>query len=154
MQKDRSENTNWMGLLCIAALFTFVQARDLYKDIRAQSWTTLEGSLSREPYQTPPNRDPETGDIMGPLFGIEIRFNYIVGGCLFTSTNKSFGFTFSEDFELLHGRNTNKAKVKVYVNPRNPNEAVLMPGPKTFNLVLTVLGALSMYWLLKQIVKP
>jgi len=153
MRIDSVEKKYWMGLLFIAAAFTLIQAIDLYKDIRARSWPTTEGDFYRNYYPTPPRFDQVAGYVMGPTLGKEVRFSYIIAGCLYTSTNTSFGFTFSEDFELLKPVIRDHSKVKVYFNPHDPREAVLMPGPKMLSIILMFLGALSMYWLLKQITK-
>jgi hypothetical protein len=153
MRIDSVEKKYWMGLLFIAAAFTFIQAIDLYKDIRARSWPTTEGDFYRNYYPTPPRFDQVAGYVMGPTLGKEVSFSYLIAGCLYTSTNTSFGLTFSEDFELLKPVIRDHGKVKVYFNPHDPSEAVLIPGPKMLSIVLMLLGALSMYWLLKQIAK-
>jgi hypothetical protein len=153
MQLDRVEKKYWMGLLCIVTVFTFIQVLDLYKDIKARSWPTTEGDFYRNNYPTPPRFDQVAGYIMGPTLGKEIHFSYLIAGCPYTSTNASYGFTFSEDFEFLQPVFRGHGKVKVYFNPADPSEAVLMPGPKMLSIALMFLGALSMYWLLKQIIK-
>jgi hypothetical protein len=153
MSKDRTENKYWMGLLFIAVALTFIQVLDLYKDIKSRSWPTTEGDIYLNYYPTPPRFDQVAGYVMGPTLGKEISFSYIIAGCLYSSTNTSFGFTFSEDFEFLKPVFRDHVKVKVYFNPHDPSEAVLMPGPKMLSIVLMLLGALSMYWLLKQITK-
>ncbi len=153
MQLDRVERKYWMGLLCIAAAFTLIQVIDLYKDIAARTWPTTEGDIYLNYNPTPPRFDQVAGYVMGPTLAKEISFSYVIAGCLYTSTNTSFGFTFSENFELLKPVYRDRGKVKVYFNPHNPSEAVLIPGPKMLSIVLMLLGALSMYWLLKQITK-
>jgi hypothetical protein len=47
----------------------------------------------------------------------------------------------------------NNPTVKTYFSPRDPNEAVLLAGPKIINVCFLALGAILMLWLMK-LMKP
>lgn len=132
----------------IAATFTFVESLDLYKDIRAITWPTLTGTLYRTHSPNPVSHtDSYNSPIFEPLWTIRISFSYDVNGIKYNSNNKSFGFTFSENIELINSGDKDHPKVKVYFNPLDPNEAVLIPGPKAINIGLIALGAISLIWI-------
>ena len=139
----------------IAAVFTLIQAFDLYRDIKATSWPTSTGDLYLRISPSSPPTEPYTGQpIMGPLLARDIDYSYKVQGMQYTSNNRSFGLSFSENFELLTLNDKEHLKVKVYFNPLEPKESVLIPGPKILNLCFLALGALSTFWLLKYIRRP
>ena len=148
---DSKRKKYWIGLMCIIAAFSFGQSIDLYKDIKAIGWPTAAGNISWMTNPLLPSMDSFAGPIMGPLISRHFQFSYQVNGLLYISDNKSFGFTFSENFEMSNRKDRNHATVKVYFNPFDPKDAVLIPGPKTINIILITLGALSMFWLMQQI---
>lgn len=149
--KKHNSKYYWIVFMIITAVFTFAECVDFYKDIKATSWPITTGNLSRRSYSSGPHNDPFAGYVTGPLRMIEIEFSYKVDGLQYTSNNKSFGLTFSDDFELSNIDDKNLATVKVYFNPLDPREAILLPGPKAFNIGLIVLGAISLFWLMKQV---
>ena len=140
--------------MLIAAVFTLIQTFDLYRDIKAASWPSSTGNLYLRISPSIPPREPYTGQpIMGPLLARDLDYSYTIQGIQYTSNNSSFGLTFSENFELSTPNGKDHLKVKVYFNPLNPKEAVLIPGPKILNLCLLAFGAISTFWLLKYIRK-
>jgi hypothetical protein len=131
-----------------------IQTFDLYGDIKAASWPSSTGNLYWRISPSIPPTEPYTGQpIMGPLLARDFDYSYTIQGIQYTSNNSSFGLTFSENFELSTPNGKDHLKVKVYFNPLNPKEAVLIPGPKILNLCLLALGAISTFWLLKYIRK-
>jgi hypothetical protein len=141
MRIDKSEKIYWMGLLLIAAVFTLVEAFDLYKDVKAASWPSSTGSLYKRTSPSTPPTEPYTGQpIMGPLLMRDIVYSYTIHGIQYSSNITSFGLTFSENFETTP-------------NGKDPKESVLIPGAKIPNLCLLALGAISSFWLLKYIRK-
>jgi hypothetical protein len=153
MRIDKSEKIYWMGLLLIAAVFTLVEAFDLYKDVKAASWPSSTGSLYKRTSPSTPPTEPYTGQpIMGPLLMRDIVYSYTIHGIQYSSNITSFGLTFSENFETTpNGKD--HLNVKIYFNPADPKESVLIPGAKIPNLCLLALGAISSFWLLKYIRK-
>jgi hypothetical protein len=151
MKKNKPNNKYWIGLMFFAAAFTFVQSLNLYKDIKATSWPVLVGQINWQTHTSGPYRDERYGSIIGSLHWKEVQFSYKVDGLQYLSNNMSFGFTFSDDFELANPYDPEHSAVKIYFNPLNPKEAVLIPGPKTFNICFIVLGAISMFWIFNKI---
>ena len=140
----------------IAALFIWAMSFDLYKDIKAETWPTIMGSISMTYLQSSFKQgDQETMSGYAPIFEPfrtkKLTFSYEVGGLTYESSNKSFGFTFSEELELAPSDDKNRPKVKVYYNPSDPNDAVLIPGPKTINIGLLVLSIFAMFLTIKYV---
>ena len=130
------------------------QVYDLYRDIKATSWPAVTGALYLRISPTMPPVEPYSGDrVMGPLLSRDLDYSFTIDNVQYSSTNKSFGLTYSENFELSSPAN-DKARqiVKVYFNPTDPNESVLIPGPKVLNICLLTLGAIATFWLLKYII--
>ncbi len=142
----------WIVFMVVAAVVTFAGCIDMYKDIRATGWPTTAGIISRRINPSRPHNDPFAGPLTGPLLTAEISFSFKVDGVQYASNNKSFGFTFSDHFEVSDGADKDFATVKVYFNPRDPREAVLIPGPKTFSICLIALGAMSIVYSMKQMI--
>jgi hypothetical protein len=151
MKKNGSHKIYWVGLMFIVAAFTFVQSLNLYKDIKATNWPVLEGQIHWQTHSSGPYRSPRYNSIIGSLRWKEVQFSYKVGGLQYLSNNISFGLTFSDDFELANPYDKEHSAVKIYFNPLDPNEAVLIPGPKTINIIFVALGAILFFWLIKQI---
>ena len=154
MRLISSENKYLIGLLLIATVFTVIQIFDLSRDIKAASWPSSTGNLYWRVFPSKPPTEPYAGTpTMGPLLTRDFDYSYIVHGIPYTSNNVSFGLTFSENFETTP-KGMDHLYVKVYFNPVNPKESVLIPGPKIPNLCLLALGAISTFWMLKYIIKP
>ncbi len=151
MTKKRS-NKRWIGLIIIAA-FTFYQCLNLYKDIKATSWPSVDGQIHWKTNSAGPFRNERRGYVIGSLHWKEVQFTYSVNGLQYSSNNLSFGLTFSDDSELTNPFDKEQSPVKVYFNPLSPSEAVLVPGPKAANISLVALGGLSTFWLLMRIRK-
>lgn len=142
----------WIVFTIVSAVVTFAGCFDFYKDIKAKGWPTTTGIISVRSNPSSPYNDPFAGPISGPLRTIEISVSYKVDGVQYTSKKKSFGFTLSDKFEALNEAKKDHAAVKVYFNPFDPSEAVLMPGPKTFSICLIALGAMSIVYSMKQMI--
>ncbi|MDA8099263.1 MAG: hypothetical protein M0042_06525 [Nitrospiraceae bacterium] len=153
MRIDKSETKYWIGLLLIAAVFTLIEAVDLYKDVKAASWPYSIGKLYNRISPSTPPTEPYAGTpTMGPLLARDVDYSYTVHGIPYTSNNVSYGLTFSENFETSPN-GTDHLNVKIYFNPLDPKESVLIPGPKILNLCLLALGAISTFWLFKYMRK-
>ncbi len=148
MQIDKSERKYWFALLLIAAAFTFIQGLDLYKDIKAASWPKLTGTLFWHVYPTAPP-DIYFGPVIEPFRTREFHYYYKVAGQQYSSNNKSFGLTLSDKIDVVRPDGRGNASVQIYVNPRDPSEAVLLSGPKIINICFLALGAIWMFWLIK-----
>lgn len=148
MAKKRSNKT-LLGIILVAA-FTFYQCINLYKDIKATSWPFVDGQINWQTYTTGPYRSAKYNRLMEPMHWKQVQFSYKVNGLQYSSNNLSFGLTFSDGSELTNPYDKEQSTVKVYFNPLNPSEAVLIPGPKAINICLVALGALSTFWLLKR----
>lgn len=151
MAKKRS-NKKLLGLILVAA-FTFYQCLHLYKDIKATSWPFVEGKIHWQTKSAGPFRNERRGYIIGSLHWKEVQFSYNVNESQYSSNNLSYGLTFSDVSELANPYDKDQSTVKVYFNPFSPSEAVLMPGPKAINVCFVVLGALSLFWLLRRIIR-
>ena len=150
--KKKDSKYYWIVLMFVAAVFTFTESSDLYNDIKATTWPTSTGNLERTYEPAVVLRSmPEYGPFFEPLRSRRIFFSFEVNGTKYTSSNKSFGVTLSEEIELINPDDMKHPKVKVYFNPLDPNEAVLMPGPKAINICFVALGAISLFWIMKQI---
>ncbi len=144
-----SENKYLIGLLLIATVFTVIQILDLYRDIKAASWPSSTGNLYWRIFPSTPPREPYAGTpTMGPLLTRDFDYSYTVHGIRYTSNNVSYGLTFSGNFETTPN-GTDHLNVKIYFNPLDPKESVLIPGPKIPNLCFLALGAISAFWLFK-----
>lgn len=152
--QNQTSSTHWIVYIILAVAFTFVESVDLYKDMAATSWPIALGNLTLTYSPAPQSHIlPEYGPIFHPLRTRELVYSYEVDGKLYTSSTMSFGFTLSENKEITESIKGNHAQVKVYFNPSDPNEAVLMPGPKAINIGLIVLGLLSLRWIM-QLARP
>ncbi len=151
MKKKRPKIKYWIGLILIA-VFTLYQSLNLYKDIKATSWPSVDGQIDWQTNSAGPFRNERYGYKIGSLHWKEVRVSYKVDGFQYSSSNLSFGLTFNDGSELTNPYNKEQM-VKIYFNPLTPSEAVLMPGPKAMNICLVVLGALSALWLLLRIRK-
>lgn len=96
---------------------------------------------------------PEYGPIFHPLRQRDVLFSYEVKGRSYKSDNLSFGLTLSENVETVGSGKAGHRKVKVYFNPSDPEEAVLIPGPKVINVGLLAIGVFSFFWLFRQIIR-
>ena len=134
----------------LVATFTFYQCLNLYKDIKATSWPFVDGQINLQTYTTGPYRSAKYNRLMEPMHWKQVEFSYKVNGLQYSSNNLSFGLTFSDGSELTNPYDKEQSTAKVYFNPLNPSEAVLIPGPKAINICLVALGALSTFWLLKR----
>ncbi len=153
MRIDRIEKRYWIGLLVISTVFTVIQIFDLYRDIKAASWPSSTGNLYWRVFPSTPPTEPYAGTpTTGPLLTRDFDYSYTVHSIRYTSNNVSFGLTFSENFETTPN-GTDHLNVKIYFNPLDPKESVLIPGPKIPNLCLLALGVISTFWLLKFIRK-
>ncbi len=151
MTKKRS-NKILLGLILVAA-FTFYQCLNLYKDIKATSWPSVDGQIHWQTHSAGPFRNERRGYVIGSLHWNEVQFSYNVNGLQYSSNNLSYGLTFSDGSELTNPIDKEQSTVKVYFNLLSPSEAVLMPGPKAANISLIALGALSTFWFLMRIRK-
>jgi hypothetical protein len=150
MIKKRPNIIYWIGLMLVAA-FTFYQCLNLYKDITARNWSSVDGQINWQARSAGPFRNERRGNIIGSLHWKEVQFSYKVDGVQYSSNNLSFGLTFGDGSELVNPYDKEQSEVKIFINPLNPREAVLIPGPKAFNICLVVLGAFFTFWLLKRI---
>ncbi|MGC1455523.1 MAG: hypothetical protein WA946_10095 [Nitrospirota bacterium] len=125
MTKRHSNKTYWIGLMLVLA-FTFVQSLDLYKDIKATNWPTVAGQIHWQTHSSGPFRNERYGNIIGSLHWKEVQFSYMVDGFKYSLSNISFGFTFSDEFELANPLDSEHSAVKIYFNPYNQSEAVLI----------------------------
>jgi hypothetical protein len=152
--KIKTPNITLLGIILVAA-FTFYQGLNLYKDIKTTSWPFVDGQINWQTYTTGPYRSAKYNRLMEPMHWKQVQFSYKVNGLInglqYSSNNLSFGLTFSDGSELTNPYDKEQSTVKVYFNPRNPSEAVLIPGPKAINICLVALGALSTFWLIKRI---
>ncbi len=137
----------------LIAAFTFSQSLNLYKDIKAMNWPSVDGRIHWQTRSTGPFRSERYGYKIGSLHWKEVQFSYKIDGLQYSSNNLSFGLIFSDDSELTNPYDKEQSTVKIYFNPLTPSEAVLMPGPKAINICLVVLGVLSTFWLLMRIRK-
>jgi hypothetical protein len=145
--KKKYSGKIWIVLTFIVAIFTFVQSLNLYKDIKARNWPVAVGQIHWQAHASGPFRNERYGYKIGSLHWKEIQFSYKVDGVQYLSNNVSFGLTFSDDFELS---NEEHSAVKIYFNPHDPSEAVLIPGPKIINIIFVVLGAILFFWLIRS----
>jgi hypothetical protein len=153
--QNQSSSSILVIFILLAAMLTLVECVDLNKDIQARNWPTSKGDISWEYSATPiPSTDQFDGPMLLPIRATkEILITYEVNGLKYTSRNKSFGFTFSEDIELISSNGAGHGKVKVYYNRYNPSEAVVIPGPKLLNILTIIFGGFSLVWLLRQVIK-
>lgn len=115
MTKKRSNKT-LLSLILVAA-FTFYQCQNLYKDIKATSWPSVDGQIHWQTNSAGPFRNERRGYVIGSLHWKEVQFSYNVNGLQYSSNNLSFGLTFSDGSELMNPYDKEQSKVKVYINP-------------------------------------
>ncbi len=151
MAKKHSTKT-LLGLILVAA-FTFYQCLNLYRDIKATSWPSVDGQIHWQTNSAGPFRNERRGHVLESLHWKEVLFSYNVNGLQHSSNNLSFGLTFSNGSELTNPYDKEQSMVKVHFNPLSPSEAVLLPGPKAANICLIALGALSTFLLFLRIRK-
>ena len=151
-------NAKYYGLvfLFIAAVFVWAISFDLYKDIKAETWPTTHGILSttyRASAFTQDKQNDGTKDypIFEPFWSRVQTFSFEVNGLRYESSNKSFGITLSDDFEVINAGDKNKSVVKVYFNPADPSDAVLIPGPKFINVCLLVVGIMALFFTMRHV---
>jgi hypothetical protein len=154
--KDYYLSFSRIVLIFIVATFIGVESFELYKDNQAINWPTTKGTLFTTYYRTPYEQGQVytmSGHtpILEPNQKRNLIFSYEVDGLRYESSNTSFGSTFSETFELISSESKDKPMVKVYYNPSNPNDAVLIPGPKIINIGFLVLNILAMGLIIKYI---
>ncbi len=144
----------WLIFMFVIAAFTFAVGIDLYKDIEAMHWPTSTGYLSKT-YSQDQYRysQPKYGPIFEPLRTPKLVFSYEVNGKSYTSSNVSFGMTLSDAIELTGKKDDGGFMVKVYFNPSNPEEAVLIPGPKIISIALVAIGCLTFSMILRRAIR-
>jgi len=154
MRKQKKNKTEyyWYIFIAITMSLIFTESYSLIEDLKATKWPTTFGTIDRIylPGSVPRSR---WGPMIEPKINPKIWFSYVVNETQYTSTNKSFGFTFNEDFELVNPDDIMDHRVKVYFNPNNPSEAVLITGPKFINILLIVTGLIFLVVSIKQLIK-
>jgi hypothetical protein len=154
--KNNSSSSYWFVFMFVAGIFVWAISFDLYRDIKAETWPTTPGILSTayrasaftQDYQNDGTRDTP---IFEPSRTRGQTFSFEVNGLRYESSNKSFGITLSNDFEVINTGDKNKSVVKVYFNPNDPSESVLIPGPKIINIGLLVLSIIAMLWTIRRV---
>lgn len=156
-RSERMRNRNlpfyWIVFLFIAAVVMLSESYYLYKDIQAAAWPTATGHLRNTHMPTPtPSSIPKWDGVMvQPLTSIKLTYSYDVDGMKYLSDNISFGLTFNVDIDRINIGDTQPTQVKVYFNPSDPQEAVLIPGPKAINVFLIAVSSLSLCWILRRV---
>ncbi|MHC4588421.1 MAG: DUF3592 domain-containing protein, partial [Planctomycetota bacterium] len=112
----------WSGIVSVFDGFLIYGG---VRQARAESFPTVEGRITRSEITT--HRDSEGGT----TFGADIAFTYRVDGTAYTSDRYRYGEMSSSDSSVASGvvrAHPVGANVRVFYNPRDPADAILMPG--------------------------
>jgi len=155
MTAKRGTDYYWLIFVLIAFVLFVEESNSLYKDINALYWPSTIGSLYQvnSPQEDFHHVDPMQGPIMEPNWRRSVYVFYEVDGIHYNSDNVSFGFTFSDKLSLVNAKSESGPNVKVYFNPRDPKEAVLLPGPKSINIALLLISLTALFMSIRQFKK-
>jgi hypothetical protein len=132
-QIPKSRN-QWI-LLLLGLATTVGTAIPLLQGAYSLGWPKLDGVITSS-REKPGHR----------VIGVDIRYQYTAAGQTFTGDRYRFAFILvrdrmrSRDVHLILGRYPPGEPVKVAVNPADPSDSVLIPGPDLETLFPFVLG--------------
>jgi hypothetical protein len=107
-----------LGIACFVA--SFVQRQ---KVIQAQQWPTTTARVSRLELDEHAGQDGDAQEVL-------INYRYQVGGSTYEGRRLAFGYdsTTSPDYHLrIYELLKNKPMIRIYYNPRTPQESVISP---------------------------
>ena len=108
------------------------------KDNDAKYWERTYGSII--PYI---NNFELTGRYSASISNVYYHFRYTVNTQCYTSKLLSYGsLSLDNKIEYIYNSNTSCTDVVVYYNANDPTEAILSPGIKIINIVISIISSI------------
>lgn len=150
MEFKKGAEYYWLIFVFIAFILCVEESISMYKDIKALYWPTAIGTIyeTNSPHHRIA-RDTWYGPIIEPGWRRIFNYSYAVNEVHYKSDTESFGFTLSDNYTMM-STSKDEVRVKVFFNPSDPREAILIPGPKLTNIALILLSLAIMFVSIRQ----
>lgn len=105
-----------------------------WQGMQAKEWHKVPGVIQNIEEKSSSSRG-------GIVTGVRVRYSYEYSGAVYEASRICFGMTnikVLEEFEYLSATN----QVSVWVNPKEPDQSVLIPGINSSAIFLIVFGSL------------
>ncbi len=117
-------------------IMLIISALKLMRGVASREWKPIEATVIKAQV----TRDFADED-SEPSFSPTIHYSYVVGGRIFRGKTYSFKWVGNSNYghatNLLRGISEGK-KIRVYFNPRNPKQSVVIPGVHSENYYAVV----------------
>jgi hypothetical protein len=132
----------YLGLVGIGVLLMGGQLLPVMRSLRTRFWNATTATILEA--EMVPLRSPMAMGSRGlyTAHTLSVRYTYVVSGIPYTSTR--FGFhgyrPSSRDIARILRAYPPDASVRIWYNPSDPKEAVLVRGPGALNLIGLIFG--------------
>jgi len=122
--------------------FCFEGIKDCLKAYNSRKWDAGTCTILQSKLVAERNDD----GIM--MFETTVEYQYVYKGKKYTGDKIYFGYDSSKDQEessILYRSLTGGKRTEVFINPKNPQEAILIPGIKRFTIIPVLVGFVLSY---------
>lgn len=116
----------FIPFICIGLISMFYSINKGYEGYSSRDWERTRANVEKVDFEI----RTSSGRNSGTSYLVNIKYNYLINNKRYTNDKVSFGYganntdNHSQIYRVLEAAKT----IVVYVNPKDPNEAVIVPG--------------------------